>query len=127
MEVAGPESAVELKDWLENTDGNLLDPEVMTYPTLRVIASYGDSGTVAYLPSQQAIVLMLESLATNPKAGDLEKGQAFRDLVKGCELLASSFKIKELYFFCKDDAVLKIAEGHGFERLPWTAVRMKLR
>lgn len=108
---------------VNSTANNLYDPDVLTYPTLRILKSY-NSHPVAFLPMQQA--LMLESLAVEPESSLMDRGQAFRDLVKGAQLHASSLGIKELYFLCKDENVLKVAEGHGFERVEYPVVRMKL-
>lgn len=110
-------------EWVNSTPNNLWDVDVLKYPTLRVICSYGDA-PVAFLPVQQG--LMLESLAVSATARDLDKGQAFRDLVKGAELHASSLGIRELYFVCRDPRVTSIAESHGFERIEHPLVRLKL-
>ncbi|HEX8838460.1 MAG TPA: hypothetical protein VF748_16070 [Candidatus Acidoferrum sp.] len=110
-------------EWVNSTPGNLWDPSVLKYPTLKVICAY-NGAPVAFLPVQQ--VLMLESLAVSEKAPLLDKAQAFRDLVKAAELHASSTKLRELYFICKDEDVLKVAEGHGFERIEFPVVRMRL-
>jgi len=126
MRVARPEDAAEIADWIVNTKDNLFDPAILGYPTFRAISSYNGDGNVAHLPSQQGIVLVLESLAVKPEATSMDTGQAFRDLVKGMQLLASSFGIKELMFICKDEGVLKVAEGHGFTRIEFPVVRMRL-
>lgn len=110
-------------EWVNSTPGNLWDQDVLKYPTLQVICAY-NGRPVAFLPMQQA--MMLESLAVSEKAPLLDKAQAFRDLVKAAELTASAKGIRELYFICRDDNVLKIAEGHGFERIVFPLVRMKL-
>lgn len=125
MRIARAEDAKEIGEWLSKTPGNLFDPEILDYPTFRAISAYNGDGNVAHLPSQQT--LMLESLAVNPKMPIMEAAQAFRDLVKGQELLASSFGIREIYFLCQDENVLRIAEGHGFERIAFPVVRMKLK
>jgi hypothetical protein len=123
IKLAGPDDAAALVEWLNATKGNLFDAAILKYPTLRTLCSY-DGQPVAYLPTQRA--LFLESLAVNPTASLMERAQAFRDLVKASELLASSEGIRELYMLCADETVLKIAEGHGFERVPYPLVRMKL-
>jgi hypothetical protein len=123
VRVAGLEDSERLVEWLNSTKGNLFDPGILKYPTLRTLCSY-DGEPIAYLPTQRA--LFLESLAVNPAASLLDKGQAFRDLVKASELLASSDGIRELYMVCEDENVLRIAEGHGFERIPWPITRMRL-
>lgn len=124
VRIARVEDAKEIGEWLMQTPRNLFDPEILNYPTFRAISSYNGDGNVAHLPSQQ--VLMLESLAVKPGEISLATAQAFRDLVKGQELLASSFGIREIYFVCKDQDVLQVAEGHGFERIDYPVVRMKL-
>jgi|SRR5215472_1135537 len=126
MRVGTADDARQIVEWLNGNVGNLYDPDILTYPTLRVLCSYDrrDVDPVAYLPTQQA--LMLESLAINPKAKDLTLAQAARDLVKGAQLLASTSGIREIYCLSTDPQILKIAENHGFERVPYPVVRLKL-
>jgi hypothetical protein len=124
VRIARPEDTREIAEWLLSTQDNLFDPKILEYQTFRAISAYNEDGNVAHLPSQQG--LMLESLAVNPASALLERGQAFRDLVKGSELLASSFGIREIYFICKDPDVVRVAEGHGFARIEFPVVRLKL-
>jgi hypothetical protein len=123
IKLATPDQTKQLVEWLNSTKGNLFDPDILKYPTLRTLCSYNGEN-VAYMPVQKA--LFLESLAVNPDSSLMDRAQAFRDLVKASELMASSDQIKEMYMICDDDNVLKVAEGHGFERIPWPVVRMKL-
>lgn len=116
-----PEERETFIKWVNKTPGNLYDPGILNYPTLRVLTSYNGE-PVAFLPMQQA--LFLESLAV--KEPRIENAQAFRDLVKGAEQHASSLGIRELYFLCRDERVISIAENHGFERVPYPLTRMKL-
>jgi hypothetical protein len=122
LKLASPEEAAEISEWLKLTPE--FDAGILKYPTFRIITSYGSKGNVAHLPSQQ--VLMLESVAPRPEATDLEKAQALRDLVKASELLASSFGLKEILFFGTDESVVKIAQEHGFEQIPWPVMRLRL-
>lgn len=101
-------------EWVNTTAQNLYDPDILKYPTLKVLCSY-NGHPVAYMPFQQT--LMLESLAVKPNVSPIETGQAFRDLVKGAELHASGLGIKEMYMACKDYRVIKVAEAHGFDIL----------
>ena len=116
-----PEEQQTFIEWVNKTSGNLFDADILKYPTLRVLTSYNGE-PVAFLPMQQA--LFLESLAV--KEETMQNAQAFRDLVKGAEQHASSIGIRELYFLCKDERVIQIAENHGFELVPFPLVRMKL-
>lgn len=108
---------------VNNSPGNLWDKDILTYPTLSILRSYDGNGRRVYLPVQQ--VLMLESVAVEqpPAKGNAE---ALRDLVKAAQLHASRFGIRELMFISRDERVLKIAEGHGFERIEWPVTRLKL-
>ena len=124
LRYATPEDAPQITEWLNSTQGNLYDPDVLTYPTLRVLCAYNGNGPSVYLPAQTALVL--ESLAVKPGTPPIESARAFRDLVKGMELLASSLGVKELYFMCSDKNVISLAESHGFTRMENTCLRMKL-
>lgn len=125
VRIADEGDAGRIVEWLNKNHGNLYDPEILTYPTLRVLCSYDTKGQpVAYLPTQQAI--FLESFAPSPDAERLYLGEAARDLVKGAELVASMNKIREIYMVSTDARILAIAEKHGFERLPYPLVRLKL-
>lgn len=112
--------------WFNSTPNNLHDPAITAYPTLRILCAYDDeNGPASYLPTQK--VVMLESLAVRPGLRPLEAAAAFRDLVKAAEITASAEGIKELYFPCSDEDVIKVAERHGFEVLPWKVLRMRLK
>lgn len=124
MRVAREEDAKEIAEWLSKTKNNYFDPDILSYQTFRAISSYGAGGNVAHLPSQQGLIL--ESVALNPAAKSLDAGQAFRDLVKGQQLLASSFGIREMYFIATDPTVAKVAVDHGFTTIGWPVLRLKL-
>ena len=124
MRFAGPQEVEQIAEWLQATPNNLFDKDILGYPSLRVICSYNGEGPEAYLPSQR--VLMLESLATKPGIEPMAAAQAFRDLVKGQELVASQEGVKELYFVCRDPNVIDVAKHHGFEVLEYPILRMKL-
>lgn len=124
LKYAEPEQADEIGRWLLATKGNMFDPAILTYPSLRVLCSYNGSGPCAYLPMQTA--LMLESVALKPGLDSQLAAQAFRDLVKGATFVGSQLKINELYFLSTHDELKRMAENHGFEEIEWAAMRMKL-
>lgn len=112
-------------EFFNATPENLCDPDILSYPSLRVLCAYDDqSGAEAFLPQQD--VTMLESLAVKPGLSPLDAAKAFKDLVKASEVVASSKGHKEMYFVCKDENVIGMAKRHGFEELPWKVCRMKL-
>lgn len=113
IRLATPEDAPQLAEWLNGTTGNLYDSAILKYPTLRVLCAYNGNGPSVYLPSQTALVL--ESLAVKPGTPPIEAARAFRDLVKGMELVASGLGVRELYFVCADPGVAALAAAHGFE------------
>lgn len=119
-----PEDAAQIVNWLAGNSGNSFDPDILKYPTLRTLCAYNGS-PVAYLPSQQALVL--ESYAPKPGLSEEESALALRDLVKGMELLASSLNIREIYFLDGDNGVAGMAVRHGFEELPMKIYRLKLQ
>jgi len=53
--------------------------------------------------------------------------QALRDFTKAAELMASTQNIRELYFLCRDDALIAMAKNHGYEEMPFKVLRMKLK
>lgn len=122
LRLAQPEESKQIVDWLNNTPE--FDPGILKYPMLGVHCAYNGAGPIAYLPFQR--VIMLESLAVNPEAGPVDRGRAYRDLVKGVTLVASAEKIRELYFLATDEKVAKMAINHDFEELPWKVCRMRL-
>lgn len=103
---------------------NLFDPAVMDYPTTRTVVAHNGE-PLMYMPYQQ--VLMMESLAPKPGISPIEEGLALREITKSVALLASQAGIREAYFLCKDERVVKFASAHGFEVLPWTTMRMRLK
>jgi len=108
---------------------NLFDAAVMKYPTTKtLVAEIPENGQPAdellYMPYQTA--LMMESLAPKPGIEPINQALALREITKAMALLASQAGIKELYFGCKDERVVKFAEAHGWEVLQWKMLRMKV-
>lgn len=124
LRVTTAEDAEQIVEWLKLNPLNEFESVILKYPTLRVIASYAQDGVICYLPTQK--VLVLESLAVNPEATELEKAQALRDLTKASELLASSEGIREIWFLDGAGGVGEMARSHGFEELPYRVYRLKL-
>jgi N-acetylglutamate synthase-like GNAT family acetyltransferase len=123
LKVGQADDVKEIVDWLNANQTNGLDPDILKYPTLRIVTAY-NGRNIAHMPSQQALIL--ESVAVNPEATTLEKAEALKDLVKAQELLASSFGLKEIYFLASDRTVLEIASKRGFEVLDMPVLRLKL-
>ncbi len=118
------DEAKQILEWLGSTPSNEFDADILGHPSLKVLASYNGIGACAYLPMQN--VCMLESVAVKPGLPLELAAQAFRDLVKGAELAAHSSGQREIYFLGTEENLGRMAENHGFERLPWPIYRMKL-
>ena len=114
----------EFSHWtMRNEVMNRVDPDITTYPTLNVwLAQNGRH--VAYLPVHS--VLMLESLAPNPNATDLELVQAIAQLVKHVIAASWGSGAREIWFHGTDPRVNRIAERHGFERVTGDMFRLKV-
>jgi len=110
--------------WVKNAqDINLFDPGVMAYPTTKTLVAHNGEPLV-YMPVQTT--LTMESLAPKPDIAPIDEALALRELTKTVAFMASQLGVKEIYFLCKDDRVVKFAEAHGYEKLPWTTMRMKV-
>ena len=125
LKFAATEDAKMILAWLHLNGRNGFDGSILEYPTVQYLCAYGDAGPVVYLPTQKAVVL--ESVARKPGLDAVTCAQALRDLVKGAELEASSRGIRELYFIGSDPDVMAMAEKHGFERIEYPVLRMKLK
>jgi len=123
---ADQKDAPQFEEWVMAAQAiNLFDPAVMDYPTTRTLVAHNGVGPLMYMPYQTA--LMMESLAPKPGITPIEEGLALREITKAVALLASQMQIRESYFLCKDERVVKFASAHGYEVLPWTTMRMRLK
>jgi hypothetical protein len=125
LRFARAEEAAQVTEWIRCHPENDFDPDILNYPTLQVFCSYSDEGPEAYIPTHN--VKVLESTALKP---DVEIGvaaQALRDFTKAAELMASTQNIRELYFLCRDEALIAMAKNHGYELMPFKVLRMKLK
>lgn len=114
----------QLKSWLAANPAGRYDADILTYPTLQVLCSYGDNGAEAYLPVQRALVL--ETYA--PKPDNPPNVQAIRDLTKAATLIASGHGIREIYFLGGDNGMGELAMRQvGFEKLGIPVYRLKVK
>lgn len=121
----------QILSWMKGNLSNHFDPQILKYPTLRMLCSYGDM-PVCYLPVHK--VLMMESIAVNPEASRFDVAQALRDLTKATQLIADAEQMKEVYFVGGHGGVGEMAAGngkHNFERMtldskPAEIYRMRL-
>lgn len=115
LRYARPDEGEQILGWLKGNPQNFFNPRILKYPTLRMLCSYDESGPVAYVPVHT--VLMMESVALNPEASEMNVAQALRDLVKGSQLIADAGGMREIYFLGGHGGVGEMAaspKGHSF-------------
>lgn len=120
----GPGDIDQLLQWMNRiADKNLFDPEVLLYKSTATLVAENEK-VVLYAPLQTVVIL--ESLAPNPEASELDVAVALRKVVDGVSLLSRLNGLSEVYFLSKDETVNRLAEHHGFERLDIPVLRLKL-
>lgn len=100
---------------LRETPDNLFDPDILTYPEKLQFFCARSTKPLVFLPVQNC--LMLESLAVEPGATELEVAKSLEVLIKYIVGKALEHKYNEMYFLCRDPRVSAYAERHSFERL----------
>lgn len=124
---AKPSDSEQSAEWaLAGLERNQLDPDILKYPQTVVFCAESDDGKpVAFLPAQ--LVVMLESLASDPTASETLRGRALYGLVKRLGEIAHALGVREMYFMGTDEQVAQLAVKYGFEELPWKAYRYRLK
>jgi hypothetical protein len=117
----------DIKSSLLNTENNLLDPEVLGYPTTVVLKAHKDGKNIVFLPIQS--VFMLESLGIlRDNAGSIgDIAVALKELVQVVRYEATKSGVRELYMLCSEPSTVKFAEHNGFERVNIPVFRMKVK
>lgn len=125
LRFARAEETAQVMEWIKSHPENDFDADIANYPTLQVFCAYSEEGVEGYIPTHN--VKVLESTAMRPGVEISTAAQALRDFTKAAELMASSQNIRELYFLCRDEALIAMAKNHGYELMPFQILRMKLR
>lgn len=124
VRLAEDKDASQFEEWVKAAQEiNLFDPNVMTYPTTRTLVAHNGENLL-YMPVQN--VLMMESLAPKPGIAPIDEAVALREITKTVAFMASQQGIREQYFLCKDERVVKFGSAHGYEVLPFKVLRMKV-
>jgi hypothetical protein len=114
----------EMLDWAVAGDDNYFDPEVLSYPTTRTLLLHTDTKNILYMPVQR--VMMLESLAINPKAEKHEVAASIRTAITSLILSAQNDGIGELYFLGTNEKTNEFARRHNLEEMKWKVFRKKV-
>jgi len=111
--------------WLvEGTKDNLFDPAVFTYKGTTAWCAYNKSGPLVFMPAQRPF--MMESLAINPDASEIDIAVALRELFHTIVSEAHKASEGEIYFGCQDEATIAFATKHEFKEVPFKMFRVRL-
>lgn len=129
---AQAEDAETVLKWGVETKGNEFDPETVTYPDSFTLCAFDAiKGPIAFMPVQQPMIMepmMLESLAVNPEASEMEVACALKELVQACVTIGFMKGTGELYFLGTNEATNRFAERHKvFERMDYPVYRLRMK
>ena len=111
--------------WSLKTENNLLDPDVIKYPSTLVWCAFDENGPIVYVPVQQP--LFMESLAINPEASPALVAMALKELTQNLVTQAYLRGSGELYFLCRDEATIKFAKKQAWKEQPWRVFKIKVK
>jgi hypothetical protein len=124
VRLASEKDAAQLVQWLTNTPDNLFDPDILSYPTLRVLVVEKDGEPLVYFPFH--VVLQGESLATRPGASKKDLAYGFRLLDNAFVELAKPYGIRELFTQCADESFSSFATRHTWKSVVNKYLRRKV-
>ena len=108
-----------------NLERNHFDPEVLAYPTTRVMAIEDDGDPALFVP--YTLTLSLDSMAPKPGLSSPKKALALRELLTTVIGIADQSGIGEIHFQSDDEPTIEFAQNHGFEVLEMKTLRLKPR
>lgn len=117
-----PSDATNIIEWSKNQPG--WDAFIGCHPGTFALCAYNKNKIVAYLPVQQPFVY--ETFAPNPEASEAELALSMKEFTQFLISQAYLKNVAELYFLSTDVATSDLAEGHIFERLPYSIYRVKV-
>jgi len=101
------------------------DKDILKYPSSRALVAFNSTGTVAFLPIQQP--LMMEAMAFHPLVTDPQKALAMKELTHGLILYTYSLGAGEIYFLGSDETTNDFAQRQGFRKLEWPVYRVRVQ
>ncbi len=122
---AKPEDAQMYFDWLKAaSEINLVDPAAYSYPTCNTVVIEKDGDPV--LMNSFHLTLMMEALAPKPGLPPMDEARALKTLFDSVKKVAEASGVKEIWFGCSDERVIRFATRHGIEQVKFPMLRMKL-
>lgn len=128
--LATDQDAEKASAFMCNTPDNLLDPDVVQYPSLRTLKVEIAGEPVLFAPFHP--VFCVESLAHKPNIRPRENAYALRKLQDALDELAKAYGIKEIYWMCKDKTLIDFVcpkdnpSKYGYEVVPFAVLRKKV-
>lgn len=101
-----------------------VDLFIPLHPGTFVLAAYDKSKKIALLPVQRPYVL--ETLAPNPEASELEVTSALREFIQYLVTRSQAENVAEIYFLGSDEDTSTFAQNRIFEKLPYTVYRCRI-
>lgn len=126
IRAAEPKDSSDYIDWLYSaSDVNLVDTKVYSYPTCNTLVVEKNGEPV--LMNSFHLVAMQEALAPKPGLPPMDEARALKILFDTVKGVAEATGVKEVWFGCKDETLVKFVEGRrGFERVPFPMFRVKI-
>lgn len=109
-------------EWSKLVPG--FDWEIAYQPGTFTLASFNKSKIISYTPVQQPFVI--ETVAHNPAATDLEVAQGMGEVVKFLVAQCYIKGVAEIYFLASDKDTAEFAANKIFEELPYKVFRVKV-
>lgn len=120
-----PDDAQKFIEYEMGTAGNLFDPEAGLYPSSFTLCAENKQGPVVFMPAQQP--LMLESLGISPEADKVDILISLRKLFRQMVEIAKHRGCGEIYLGCSDESTVALIKRDGFEEVPFTMYRLKIK
>jgi hypothetical protein len=124
VRLASPTDVAKASEFIHNTPNNLLDPGIVDYPSLRVLAVDVNEDPKVFAPIHP--VLVVESLAHSPGITPRENAYALRKLQDALEATAKVYGISEIWWMCADPTLIELAARHGYEEVKTKVLRKKV-
>lgn len=111
-----PQDIAKLDERLRTTPDNLFDADILNYrDKLKFYCARTEGRPVLHMPVQN--ILMLDSLAVEPDATEMEVAKAIAVLMQFIIGKAIEQGYNEILFMVRDKSVATYAERHGFETM----------
>lgn len=109
-------------EWCKNQPE--VDLFIPYHPGTFTLKAFDKTKDVGFMPVQRPYVL--ETLASNPEATDMEIASALREFVQYLVSRSQAEKVAEIYFLESDKDTSKFAGNHIFEELPYRVYRCRI-